>query len=346
MDAARTQLECLQRGYFQIGPLVLESGDLFGLHRRFRVDDRAGVPAGLPAHRAAGGLRPRLAPAHRRRAHDAPPLRGPDAHRRRPRPTSRATRSTASTGGPPPAPARCTARSTSRPRSPARRSCSTSTQAGYPDRGEPFRSELAVTAAVSLANAVYEMGQQVGLVTNGRDAADRIRTEGWEHDPRTRQAARAAGGHARGRASACEPLVVETRRGVEQLQRIRETLARVELTDGLTFAELVVGDGEPAAARRDRGGGAADVPVETAIALGNLRRRGLAVTVVLVHAGRRRPGNAPTAGSGRGHPRHAPPARRGRRCPTCAGSRCSAAGSYASCQTRWRLRGRGACRTG
>ena len=31
-------VECLTRGYFQIGPLVLENGDLFGLHRRFRVD--------------------------------------------------------------------------------------------------------------------------------------------------------------------------------------------------------------------------------------------------------------------------------------------------------------------
>ncbi|MFM7148855.1 MAG: DUF58 domain-containing protein, partial [Gemmataceae bacterium] len=30
-------LDCLQRGYHQIGPLVLETGDLFGLHRRFRV---------------------------------------------------------------------------------------------------------------------------------------------------------------------------------------------------------------------------------------------------------------------------------------------------------------------
>ena len=51
---------------------------------------------------------------------------------------------------------------------------------------EPFRSELAVTAAASIANAVYMMQQQVGLVTNGRDAADRIRVEGWRHDWRTR----------------------------------------------------------------------------------------------------------------------------------------------------------------
>ncbi len=31
------QLRCKQRGYFQIGPMVLETGDLFGLHRRYRV---------------------------------------------------------------------------------------------------------------------------------------------------------------------------------------------------------------------------------------------------------------------------------------------------------------------
>ncbi|HMF12729.1 MAG TPA: DUF58 domain-containing protein, partial [Gemmataceae bacterium] len=32
------QLQARARGYYQIGPLVMESGDLFGLHRRFRVD--------------------------------------------------------------------------------------------------------------------------------------------------------------------------------------------------------------------------------------------------------------------------------------------------------------------
>ena len=127
-EAAEVHARVHRRGYHQIGPLVLETGDLFGLHRRFRVAGRAEVRPRLPAHRAAGRLRHRLAPAHRRRAHDAPPLRGPDAHRRRPRRTSRATRSTASTGAPPPAPASCTARSTSPRRSPASPSCSTSTR--------------------------------------------------------------------------------------------------------------------------------------------------------------------------------------------------------------------------
>src|SRR5262249_29874133 len=45
----------------------------------------------------------------------------------------------------------------------------------YPARNEPGRSELAVTTTVALANAVSLMRQPIGLITNGRDAADRIR---------------------------------------------------------------------------------------------------------------------------------------------------------------------------
>jgi hypothetical protein len=79
-----------------------------------------------------------------------------------------------------------------------------------------------------------------------------------------------------------EPLIVPTRRGAEQLQRIREVLARVELTDGLPFSQLVV----ETAPRLPRDATVLavlpDVSVETAISLGNLRRRGLAVSVVLI----------------------------------------------------------------
>ena len=31
------QLQFKHRGYYQIGPLMLETGDLFGLHRRYRM---------------------------------------------------------------------------------------------------------------------------------------------------------------------------------------------------------------------------------------------------------------------------------------------------------------------
>src|SRR5262249_49634358 len=125
------------------------------------------------------------------------------------------------------------------------------------------------------------LGQQIGLVSNGRDAADRIRLEGWEHDPRTRSQARETGA-MKEESERLQPLVVETRRGVEQLPRIRDVLARVELTDGLTFAELV--SETRGRVPRDATIIAVlpDVPIETAIALGNLRRSGFAVSVVLI----------------------------------------------------------------
>jgi uncharacterized protein (DUF58 family) len=154
-------------------------------------------------------------------------------------------------------------------------------QAGYHRRGEPQRSELAVTAAVSLANAVFQLGQQIGLVSNGRDAADRIRLEGWDHDFRTRQAARQRSAMADS-SDRLQPLIVETRRGVQQFQRIREVLARLELTDGLTAAELIV----ETASRLPRDATVVallgDVPLDVALALGSLRRQGLAISVILI----------------------------------------------------------------
>ena len=53
------QIDCRMRGYYQVGPLLLESGDLFGLHRRYRVVAPpayvAGVagPSAIQAEKAA-----------------------------------------------------------------------------------------------------------------------------------------------------------------------------------------------------------------------------------------------------------------------------------------------------
>ncbi len=274
------RIECRMRGYFQIGPVTLESGDLFGLHRRFRVLTE---PTFLLVY-------PRIVP-----------LLGYDIASRRPigdvRLTHRLYEDPTRIAGVRAYEAgdplnrvhwRATARTGalhSKVYEPSTLSGATVLldfhQAGYHSQGEPFRSELAVTTAVSLANAIYEMGQQIGLATNGRDAADRIKTEGWGHDPRTRLEARATAA-MRENNERLQPLLVETRRGVEQLQRIRETLARVELTDGLRFAELV----SETISRLPRDATILavlpEVPVETAIALGNLRRAGLAVAVVLI----------------------------------------------------------------
>jgi uncharacterized repeat protein (TIGR01451 family) len=274
------QVECRMRGYYQLGPLVLESGDLFGLHRHYRV---AADPHFLLVY-------PKVVP-----------LVGYDLASRRPigdiRLTHRLYEDPTRIAGVRPYEAgdplnrvnwRATARTGvlhSKVYEPSTLAGATVLldlhQAGYPARGEPHRSELAVTAAASLANAVYEMGQQIGLVSNGRDAADRIRLEGWDHEFRTRRAARQTAG-MRDDSERLQPVVVETRRGEEQFQHIREALARVELTDGLPFDRLLV----ETASRIPRDATALavlpDVSVETALALGNLRRRGLAVTAVLI----------------------------------------------------------------
>jgi uncharacterized protein (DUF58 family) len=153
----------------------------------------------------------------------------------------------------------------------------------YPRDGEPFRSELAVTAATSIANAVQIMGQQVGFLTNGRDAADRIRLEGWDGEPvalETRAAAHAAA-EIDEKNDRLQPVQIPTRRDSEQFNRIRETLARVELTDGLTFAQLVI----EAQSRIPRDATVlAIIPGDndqTTIALQNMARRGFAVSVMV-----------------------------------------------------------------
>lgn len=273
-------LKLKMRGYYQIGPLLMETGDLFGLHRRYRA---AADPQFLLVY-------PKVVP-----------LQGFDIASRRPvgeirlshrlfeDPTRISGVREYQAGDPL---NRIHWRASARTGELHCKVYEPSTiagltllldfhQEGYHERGEPFRSDLAVTATVSLANAVFEMGQQVGLITNGRDAAERIRQEGWEEDYRTRKKAKQSLGMLE-KNERLQPLIVETRRGVEQFQRIREMLARVELTDGLTFAELVV----ECTARLPRDATVvavlAQVSPETAMALGSLKRHGFAVTAVLI----------------------------------------------------------------
>jgi uncharacterized protein (DUF58 family) len=278
----RYELTCRMRGYYQIGPLVMETGDLFGLHRRYRVEADPHFLLVYPKVVSLAGYDL----ASRRPIGDIKML-----HRLFEDPTRIAGVRPYETGDPL---NRVHWRATARTGQLHCKIYEPSTLAGvtllldfhqadYPRRSEPHRSELAVTAAVSLANAVYEMGQQIGLITNGRDAADRIRLEGYEHDHRTRQGARSKAGMYE-QSDRLQPLIVETRRGAEQFQRIREIMARVELTDGMSLAALIC----ETTNRMPRDATVvALIPgasVETALALGSLRRQGYAVSIVLVCA--------------------------------------------------------------
>jgi uncharacterized protein (DUF58 family) len=272
-------LQCNRRGYYQLGPLVLETGDLFGLHRRYQVATKPHFLMVYP---------------------QVMPLKGYDVSSKRPigevtmtyrlyeDPTRIAGVRRYEPGDPL---NRVHWKATARTGELHSKVFEPSTIAGatilldfhresYDAKHEPMRSELAITAAASIANAVYEMAQQIGLVTNARDAADRIRQEGWAVDMRTRDAALNAATML-DKSDRLQPVVVETRRGAEQLMRILESLARAELTDGLTLTQLI---GETQS-RLPRDASVIvimpHVDEEKAIALANLRRSGYAVTVVL-----------------------------------------------------------------
>jgi len=285
----RYKLVDLQRGFYQVGPLGLASGDLFGLHRRYRV---VAPPEYVLVY-------PRVVP-----------LRGYDIASRRPigdvtlmhrlfeDPTRIAGVRPYEMGDPLNrihwrASAR-TGRLHSKVYDPSSLAGATLVldyhKAAYSARGEPHRSDLAATAAVSLAFAVSELGQQIGLVTNAGDAAERLSPMNFRRllrqdssdaaDQSLAQSVRAdaqQAPHERRRM-----LHVPTGRGVDRFQHIRTMLARAELNDGLTFAELLI-EAQPRLPRDATV--IALVPAvtdQTAIALGNLKRQGYAISVVLV----------------------------------------------------------------
>lgn len=274
------QLTFQQRGYYQIGPMLLESGDPFGLHRRFKVSGKPNFilvyPKVLPlegydisSKRPIGELR-----LTHRLFEDPTRISGVRAYQQGD-PLNRVHwRASARTGS-----LQC---KTFDP------SCIAGATVLLDFHQYSHRSgthgnlltELTVTAAASLANTLYQMNQQIGLISNGRDAADRVREEGWKHEFRTRSVARKLL-DLRGDSERLRPVVVPTRRGGDQLLRILETLARLELTNGLSFAQLV----EEAKPHLPR-----DTTViavlravseETALALGSLQRAGWSVTAVV-----------------------------------------------------------------
>ncbi len=279
------QLHFAMRGYYQVGPMVIETGDLFGLHRRFRI---ATDPVYILVY-------PKVIP-----------LPGYDIASRRPIGEIRLTHRLFED------PTRIAGVRAYQPGDPLNRVhwsatartgvlhskvYDASTIAGasivldfhrdsYPARNEPGRSELAVTAAVALANAVALMGQPVGFITNGRDAADRIR----RRDELARRQAGPGADRATVRRVAAmredddrlRPLIVLPGRGPEAFARIRETLARVELSDGLTFDRLLI-EAEPRLPRDATVVAVlAEVTPEMAVSLGRLRRQGFAVNAVLL----------------------------------------------------------------
>jgi hypothetical protein len=281
-ETARLQYRVtfLMRGYYQLGPLLLETGDVFGLHRRFRVVTEPHFALVLPkvlplqgynlaSRRPIGDIRVvhRLFEDPTRLANIRPYQQGDPFNRIHWRATAR------------------TGEIHSRVYETSRVAGATFLldfhERSYQGRGASASAELAIITVASLANAVFLMGQQTGLVSNGRDAADRVREEGWDAGFITRGDAhrRAAEPPANTRL---RPVIVETRKGEARFRQILETLARLEHTDGLEFAEML----EEAASVIPRDATVVAVlrrvTPAIAISLGELMRRGFLVTTIIV----------------------------------------------------------------
>ena len=277
------RVQFLMRGYYQIGPLLAETGDVFGLHRRFRVITEPNfalvMPKVLPlegynlaSRRPIGEIRlaHRLFEDPTRIAGVRPYQHGDPLNRIHWRASARTGQWQS-------------------------RQCESSCVTGatflldfharsFSGSTGVISAELAIVTVASLANAVYLMGQQIGFISNGRDAADRIREEGWRAEFLTRKDAlrRAASPKENTRL---RPVTIKPGKGEDHVNTILATMARLEHTDGLDIAAAA----RDAAARISRDTTVVavlgTVTQEIAAALGDVARRGLPVSAIVVSMG-------------------------------------------------------------
>ena len=273
------QLNCNRRGYFQIGPTVAETGDMFGFNRRYRVLAQPQYllvyPKVIPlAGYDISSKRPIGEVVMTNRLFEDPTRIAGVREYQMGDPLNRIHwKKSASTG-----------KLQSKIYEPSSLAGATIVldfhADSYDAKHEPVRSELAVTAAASIAYALVQMGQQVGFVSNGRDAADRIREEGWRGDERTRDEARASVVMKR-KSDRLRPVIVPTRKSPEQALNIFHALARLELTGGMTLPRLLI----EAASQLPRDATViaivSEMNMERAIALGNLKKQGYSVVAIV-----------------------------------------------------------------
>jgi len=270
----------LQRGYFQFGPMLVETGDVFGLHRRYRLLTEPRFVLVLPKVLPLQGynLASRRPIGEIRVAHrlfeDPTRLAGVRLFQQGDSLNRIHWRATASTG-------QLHSRVYENSRVAGATLLLDFHEQSFRGPGAANSAELAIMTVAALANAVYLQGQQIGLVTNGRDAADRIREEGWRGEFVNRTLAQQQADTVV-ENTRLRPVVVPTRKSSDNFLRILETLARLEHTDGLDFSGLI----DEAATQLPRDATVVavlcHVTPEMAQSLGQLVRRGFLVTAIVV----------------------------------------------------------------
>ncbi len=273
-------LRCTRRGYHRIGPLLMESGDLFGLQKRFRTGKRQDYVSVLPtvayidtftisARRPQGPIR--------------------ISNRIYEDPTRIATLREYVPGDPF---NRIHWKASARTGELFIKQNEPSTVLGatlildlfgplYQGETADARMELAITTAASVAYLLQMSGEQLGMVTNARDASEVARYEVAETQTLSRQDADASI-EEDVTSDLLSPLEVPTRRSPIQARTIIENLARVLPSDGLDASNLILNTFR----RLPRD--AALIPIvptvtdDFALTLGAMKLSGFPVTVFLI----------------------------------------------------------------
>lgn len=233
----RYKIRCNRRGYHRIGPVLFESGDFFGLTRRFVAGadshfitiypkvipiDKYSVPTNRPLGETSMRMRifedpTRIAGVREYEYGD--PLRR--VH----------WKASAKTG-----------QLHSKIYDP---SClqGANLVLDFNSRawlGEDAnrRMEFAVSVAASMAAHMAERGVDLGFVSNGVDAADVIDTSPIAVEVASRDEARELMDRRR-TTDRLRPVQVPVRRGQESVVLVMESLARLEASDGLDLAEMI-----------------------------------------------------------------------------------------------------------
>jgi uncharacterized protein (DUF58 family) len=269
-----------RRGYHRIGPLLMESGDLFGLQKRFRTGKQQDYVTVLPTVAYIetfniASRRPQGPVRVSNRIYDDPTrivgvreyMPGDPFNRIHWKASAR------------------TGQLFSKVQEPSSVSGGTLIldlhDESYAPEHKDNRMELAITTTASIAYLLQMSGEQVGLLTNARDAAEVARYDVESRQSLSRDEAQdTVVGESE--SIRLNPLQVATIRSSVQSQKIIENLARVLPGAGLTVEQIILSEFQ----RLPRD--AALLPVvpqvteDLALTLASMKLSGFNVTVFLI----------------------------------------------------------------
>jgi len=274
------RLRCPRRGYHRIGPLLMESGDLFGLQKRFRTGKQQDYISVLPTCAyidtfTVSARRPQGPVRISNRVYEDPTRIAGIREYVAGDPLSRIHWKASAHSGD----------LLVKQVEPSNVLGATLVldlfEAWYQGENAESRIELAITTTASIAYLLQMSGEQLGMVTNARDAAEVARYEVEAKESLSRMEAD-AGVEGDGESELLSPLEVPTHRSPVQARLIIENLARVSPTDGLDVGQLIL------SVFRRLPRDAALIPIlpkvteDLAMTLGAMKMSGFAVTVFLI----------------------------------------------------------------